>query len=128
MNIVKFRDKNYMILFLIFNIFFYFDGYVTTKLGHILKKFKFYRLVFSKLTTFLCQLSFNISNANSSLKVCLIITRRYGPLCRPTFSSCGGLLPSAEAFFCPKGQKNAYYTVLDHFWQFLVSSSNLCNF
>ena len=46
-----------------------------------------------------------------------IMTRKYGPLRGPTSSSYGGLQPLAEA----------YYDVLAHFWQFLVSSSNLGN-
>ena len=55
------------------------------------------------------------------LKKFFIVTRRYGPLRGPTSSSCGG-------FFSPSGKKRAYYAVLAHFWQFLVSSSNLGNF
>ena len=35
----------------------------------------------------------------------IMITRRYGQLCRPTSSSCGGLRPSAKGFFCPLGKK-----------------------
>ena len=38
------------------------------------------------------------------------------------------LLAPAEgfgrSFFCPSGKKRAFYAVLAHFWQFLVSSSN----
>ena len=49
-------------------------------------------------------------------------TRRYGPLRGPTSSSCGGLWPSAEAF---------YYAVLAHFWCPVVTlvtfSSNISN-
>ena len=60
--------------------------------------------------------------------VFLWTTRRYSPLRGLTSISCGGLRPSAEGFFCPSGKKRAYYTVLAHFWQFLVSSSNLGNF
>ena len=52
-------------------------------------------------------------------------TRRYSPLRGLTSSSCGGLRPR---LFLPFGQKRAYYAVLAHFWQFLVSSSNLGNF
>ena len=33
-----------------------------------------------------------------------------------------------RGFFCPSGKKRAYYAVLSHFWQFLVSSSNLVTF
>ena len=31
-------------------------------------------------------------------------------------------------FFCPLVKMKAYYAVLVHFWQFLVSGSNLGNF
>ena len=55
-------------------------------------------------------------------------TKRYGPLRGPTSSSCGGIRPSADGFFCPSGKKRAYYAVLAHFWHFFVSSSNLGNF
>ena len=55
----------------------------------------------------------------------LLCTRRYSPLRGLTSSSCGGLRPR---LFLPFGQKRAYYAVLAHFWQFLVSSSNLGNF
>ena len=51
-------------------------------------------------------------------------TKRYGPLRGPSSSSCGGLRPLAEAFFA----RRAYYTVLAHFWHFLVSRNNLGNF
>ena len=40
-------------------------------------------------------------------KLILRRTRRYGPLRGPTSSSCGGLWPLAEAFFCPSGQKKS---------------------
>ena len=33
-----------------------------------------------------------------------------------------------RGFFCPSGQKTAYYAVLANFWQFWVSSRNLGNF
>ena len=39
-----------------------------------------------------------------------------------------GLRPSAEVFFALWAKKRGYYAVLAHFWQFLVSSSNLGNF
>ena len=35
----------------------------------------------------------------------LMHTRRYGPLRGPTSSSCGGLRPSAEAFFALRAKK-----------------------
>ena len=55
----------------------------------------------------------------------IILTRKYGPLRGPTSSSCGGLRPSAEAFFALWAKnKKAFHAVLAHFWQFLVSSSN----
>ena len=57
----------------------------------------------------------------------LKLTRSYGPLRGPTYSSCGGLWPLAEAFFCPLAKKKAFYAVLAHFWRFLVSSSNRGN-
>ena len=61
--------------------------------------------------------------------ICIFITtRRYGPLRGPTSSSCGGLRPSAEAFFALLAKKKNYYAVLAHFQQFLVSSSNIGNF
>ena len=44
-----------------------------------------------------------------------IKTRRYGQLRGLTSSSCGGLRPSAEAFFCPLGKQTAYYDVLANF-------------
>ena len=51
----------------------------------------------------------------------LQVTRRYGPLRGPTSRSCGGLRPSAEAF----------YAVLAHFWCPVVTmvtfSSNISN-
>ena len=37
-----------------------------------------------------------------------------------------GLRP--RAFFALRTKKRAYYAALAHFWQFLVSSSNLGNF
>ena len=52
-------------------------------------------------------------------------TKRYGPLHRPTSSSCGGLRPAAKAFF--RAKKRAYYAVLAHFRPFSMSSSNLGN-
>ena len=36
-------------------------------------------------------------------------TRRCGPLRGPSSSSCGGLRPLAEAFFCPWGKKRSFY-------------------
>ena len=62
-------------------------------------------------------------------------TRRCGPLRGPSSSSCGGLLPSAEAFFCPSGKKISFYVCFlpnfGHFWWSVVTSvtfsSNLRN-
>ena len=45
--------------------------------------------------------------------IVLKVTRRYGPLRRPTSSSGRGLWPR---LFLPFGQKRAYYAVLAHFW------------
>ena len=76
----------------------------------------------------MARLSSSSQNCASS-KLCTITnTSRYGPLrasSGPTSSSCGGLRPSAEGFFCPLGQKKAYYAVLANFRPFLVFSSNL---
>ena len=55
-----------------------------------------------------------------------IKTRRYGPLRGPTFSSCRGLWPLAQAFFWTK--KELIMRFWPIFWQFLVSRSNLVNF
>ena len=52
-------------------------------------------------------------------------TRRYSPLRRLNSSSCRGLRPLAEAFFCPLGQKRAFYAGFAYFRHFLVFSSNL---
>ena len=62
----------------------------------ILSKFKYYP---HQLTSPLPPLS-SISN--------LYNTKRYSPLRGPTSSSCGGLQPSAKAFFCPSGKKTIY--------------------
>ena len=59
-------------------------------------------------------------------------TRRYGPLCGPTSSSCGGLRPLAEAFF---GQKKElimlFWPIFGNFWCPVVTlvtfSSNISN-
>ena len=83
------------------------------------------------LSVSLLSLFYLISSATATGIVALSIikmTRRYGPLRGPTSSSCGGLQPLAEGFFCPLGKKRAYYAVLAHFCQFFVSSSNLGNF
>ena len=55
-------------------------------------------------------------------------TRRYGPLCGPTSSSCGGLWSLAEAFYAIWAKKMSLLYVFAHFWQFLVPISNLGNF
>ena len=67
-------------------------------------------------------------NAQYLCKRYTTYTRRYGPLRGPTPSSCRGLPPSAKAFFALRAKKRGYYAVLSHFWQFLVSSSNIGNF
>ena len=62
-------------------------------------------------------------------------TRRYGPLCGPTSSSCGGLQPSAEAFFALRAKKELimlFWLIFGNFWCPVVAlvtfSSNLSNF
>ena len=62
-------------------------------------------------------------------------TRRYGPLRGPTSSSCGGLRPSAEAFFALWAKKEIimlFWPSFGHFWCPVVTlvtfSSNLSNF
>ena len=42
-------------------------------------------------------------------RTCFNTTRRCGPLRGPSSSSCGGLRPSAEVFFCPSGKKRSFY-------------------
>ena len=70
---------------------------------------------------------------NFNITKFIIVTRRYGPLRYatlrgPTSSSCGGLWHSTEAFFALWGKKVVIMLFWAHFWQLLVSSSNLCNF
>ena len=51
-------------------------------------------------------------------------TRGYSPLRGLTFSSCGGLWHSDEAFFCPLGKKRAFHAVcafLGHLWCSVVT-------
>ena len=62
-------------------------------------------------------------------------TRRYGPLRGPTSSSCGGLQPSAEAFFALRAKKKLimlFWPIFGIFWCPVVTlvtfSSNLSNF
>ena len=46
-------------------------------------------------------------------------TRRYGPLRGPTSSSCGGLRPSAEAFFALRAKKELimlFWPIFGIFW------------
>ena len=64
-----------------------------------------------------------------------ITTRRYGPLRGPTSSSCGGLRPSAEAFFALRAKKGLillFCPIFGDFWCPVVTlvtfSSNLSNF
>ena len=59
-------------------------------------------------------------------------TRRYGPLRGPTSSSCGGLRPSAEAFFALRAKKVLillFWPIFGDFWCLVVTlvtfSSNL---
>ena len=58
----------------------------------------------------------------------LIATRRYSPLRGLTSSSCGGLRPTAEAFFALPAKKRVFYAVFAYFRPFLVFSSNFSNF
>ena len=58
----------------------------------------------------------------------MVNTRRYGPLRRPTSSSCGGLRTSAKVFFCPAGKKKKLSCFFGKFLAILVSSSKLSNF
>ena len=62
-------------------------------------------------------------------------TRRYGPLCGPTSSSCGGHRPSAEAFFALRQKKEVvmlFGPIFGNFWCPVVTlvtfSSNISNF
>ena len=62
---------------------------------------------------------FDSMNVSSSFSI-FSQTRRYGTLRRPTYSSCGGLRPSAEGFFCPSGKKTNHYAFFwANFRQFL---------
>ena len=61
-------------------------------------------------------------------------TRRYGPLHGPTSSSCGGLHPSAEAFFALRATKELFmlfWPIFGNFWCSVVTmvtfSSNISN-
>ena len=59
-----------------------------------------------------------ISNRSFWYFSCIIATRRYGLLREPTSSSCGGLRPLSEVFFCPLGKKTNYYAFWANFRQF----------
>ena len=68
-------------------------------------------------------------------KYVFINTRRYSPLRGLTSSSCGGLRPTAEAFFAlwaKKGLCMLFSLILGHFWCSVATSvtlsSNLRNF
>jgi hypothetical protein len=65
----------------------------------------------------------------------LSYTRRHGPLRGPTSSSCGGLRPSADAFFALRAKKELimlFWPIFGDFWCPVVTlvtfSSNLSNF
>ena len=65
----------------------------------------------------------------------LINTRRYSPLRGLSSSSCGGLRPTAEAFYALRAKKELFmlfWLTLGHFWCSVVTSvtfsSNLSNF
>ena len=66
------------------------------------------------------------------LKTILVNTRRYGPLRGPTSSSCGGLWPSAEAFFALHAVIMLFWPIFGNFWCPVVTlvtlSSNICIF
>ena len=47
-------------------------------------------------------------NAETDHNYAFKLTRRYGPLRGPTSSSCGGLRPSAEAFFALQAKKSLW--------------------
>ena len=55
-------------------------------------------------------------------------TRRYNPMRGLSSSSCKGLWPSAESFFCTSGQKKNFMLFLGYFRSFLVFISNLSSF
>ena len=61
--------------------------------------------------------------------------RRYGPLRGPTSSSCGGLRPSAEAFFAHRAKKELimlFWPIFSNFWCLVITlvtfSNNIRNF
>ena len=65
----------------------------------------------------------------------LILTRRYSPLRGLTSSSCGGLRPSAEAFFALRAKRELimlFWPIFGNFWCPVVTlitfSSNISNF
>ena len=65
--------------------------------------------------------SFNILLMKVTKQILIIYhyTRRYGPLCGPTSSSCGGLRPSAEAFFALQAKKELFmlfWPIFGDFW------------
>ena len=73
--------------------------------------------------------------AHKVYKTLLVITRRYGPLRGLTSSSCGGLRPSAEAFFALRAKKELFmlfWPIFGNFWCPVVTvvtfSINLSNF
>ena len=77
-----------------------------------------------------------IHGKTATPNVFFMTTKRCGPLRGPSSSSCGGLQPLAEAFFCPPGKKRSFYICFGqhfgHFWRSVVTSvtfsSNLSNF
>ena len=80
--------------------------------------------------------NFNMCDYKSlmSIGVTIMITRRYDPLRGPTSSSCGGLRPSAEAFFALGAKKELFmlfWPIFGDFWCPVVTvvtfSSNLSN-
>ena len=60
--------------------------------------------------------------------LCNTIDQKIRPATRAYFQLLRRASAFGRGFFFPLGKKRAYYAVLAHFWQFLVSSSNLGNF
>ena len=70
----------------------------------------------------------------TSFNIVIVDTRGYSPLRELTSSSCGGLRPSAEAFFALRGKKELiilFWTTFGNFWCPVVTlvtfSSNISN-
>ena len=72
-------------------------------------------------------LYYRICKKKVSSFVILGFTRRYSLLCGLSSSSCGGLWPSVKSFFCPLGQKRAFYAVLAFFCCSVLTSVTFSN-